>query len=39
MDASTSGPAGASADLEIMRQETRFEIGLLHDRVNALVTA
>lgn len=22
-----------------MRQETRFEIGLLHDRVNALVTA
>ena len=36
MDASDQGPR---ADLAFMRQETRFEIGLLHDRVNALVTA
>jgi hypothetical protein len=34
-----AGDDGPRADLEFMRQETRFEIGLLHDRVNALVTA
>ena len=39
MDAGAVGPGGTAGDLEFVRQETRFEIGLLHDRVNALVTA
>lgn len=40
VDATTSGPApDPAAELRLVREETRFEISLLHDRVNALVTA
>lgn len=35
----TTNSATASTDLLVMRDETRFEISLLHDRVNALMTA
>ena len=31
--------AGTTEDLAFIRDQTRFELGLLHDRVNALVAA
>lgn len=44
MSASADGPAGrpGPSDVErlaLVRDETRFELGLLHDRVNALLAA
>ena len=39
MDSAASQPPGAQERLAFIREETRFEIGLLHDRVNALVGA
>ena len=37
MDGAASGPREAQERLAFIREETRFEIGLLHARVNALV--
>ena len=39
MDSAASEPPGAQERLAFIREETRFEIGLLHGRVNALVGA
>ena len=39
MDNGTSGSLGPREQLAFIREETRFEIGLLHERVNALVGA
>ena len=36
MDSAASEPPGAQERLAFIREETRFEIGLLHGRVNAL---
>ncbi|MGI3779269.1 MAG: hypothetical protein ACRYG2_00690 [Janthinobacterium lividum] len=39
MSAHASDPAADAERLALVREETRFEIGLLHDRVNALLAA
>lgn len=33
------GPVDEARRFEFIREETRFEIGLLHDRINALISA
>ncbi len=39
MDDGSHRPADGARRLAFIREETRFEIGLLHDRVNALIGA
>ena len=39
MDQSLDMPVEGSRRFAFIREETRFEIGLLHDRVNALIAA